>query len=59
MKLKRKFLIMIKFNKLTAENFAERLAQLNLVTKADFDTKLIKVNKKINSNKTTHVLVEI
>ena len=50
---------MIKFNKLTAENFAERLAQLNLVTKADFDTKLIKVNKKINSNKTTHVLVEI
>ena len=29
------------FNKLTAENFGARLAQANLVTKADFDNKLI------------------
>ena len=26
-----------KFNKLTAENFATRLAQANLITKTDFD----------------------
>ena len=40
------------------ENFAARLAQANLVTKIDFDTKLISLNKKINSNKTKHLLVE-
>ena len=40
------------FNKLTEENFAARSAQANLVTKTDFDNKLIKLNKKINSNKT-------
>ena len=46
------------FNKLTTENFKARLAQENLVTKTDFDTKLKKLNKKINSNKTKHFLVE-
>ena len=44
------------FNNLTAKSFAVRLAQVNLVTKTDFDTKLINLN--INSNKTKHVLVE-
>ena len=39
------------FNRLTAENFAARLAQANLVTKTDFDNKLINLKKKINSNK--------
>ena len=34
------------FNKLTAENFAERLAQRNLVTKTDFDNKLSSLYKK-------------
>ena len=34
------------FNKLTAENFVGRLAQPNLVTKADFDNELINLNKK-------------
>ena len=29
------------FNKLTAENFAERLKQANLVTKTDLDNKVI------------------
>ena len=38
------------FNKLTAENFASRLARENLVTKADFDDKLINLNRKIISN---------
>ena len=45
-------------NKLTAENFAARLAQANLVTKTDFDNKLIIFNKKINSNKTKHLTVQ-
>ena len=31
-----------------------RLARANLVTKTDFDTKLISLNKKINSNKTNY-----
>ena len=35
------------FNKLTAENFTARLAQENLVAKADFDAKLKSLNKKI------------
>ena len=45
------------FNKLTAENFAARLAQANLVTKTDFDNKLSLPNRKITSNKTKHLLV--
>ena len=46
------------FNKLTAENFAERLAQANLITKTDFDVKLSSLNRKITSNKPKHLLVE-
>ena len=46
------------FNKFTAEIFAARLAQANLVTKTDFDNRLMSLNRKINSNKTKHVLVE-
>ena len=46
------------FNKLTAENFAARLAQANLVTKTDFDNKLPNLNRKITSNKTKHLFVE-
>ena len=38
------------FNKLTTGNFAARLEQANLVTKADFDAKLTSLNRKINSN---------
>ena len=37
---------------------ATRLAQADLVTKIGFVTKLIRLNKKINSNKTKHVLVK-
>ena len=43
------------FNKLTAENFALRLAQANLMTKTDFDTKLSSLNREITSNKTKHI----
>ena len=53
-----KYITNPEFNKLTAENFAARLAQANLVTKTDFDDKLINLNKKNNSNKTKHLIVE-
>ena len=46
------------FNKLTTKNIASRLMQVKLVTKTDFDNKLTSLNKKINSNKRKHVLVE-
>ena len=55
------------FNNLTAENFAARLAQVNLASKSDFanfvkkrdfDNKLNKIGKNVTSNKTKHVLVE-
>ena len=65
-KLKIKFLIIImintlpllKFNNFTTTNFAARLAQANLITKTDFDTKLINVNKNTTSNKTKDLLVQ-
>ena len=43
------------FNKLTTENFVARIKQANLVSKADFDNKLIKFNRKITSNKTKYL----
>ena len=55
------------FNKLTAENVAARLAQVNLgsktdianfVKETDFHGKLKNLNKKVISNKTIHLLVE-
>ena len=51
-------LLLQKLIKLAAENFAARLAQANLITRTDFDTKLMNLNKKINSNKTKYLLVE-
>ena len=53
-----KYITTLEFNKLTAENFAARLAQANLITKTDFDAKLSSLNRKITSNKTKHLLVE-
>ena len=46
------------FNKLAAHVFNVRLAQANLITKTDFDAKLLSLNKKITQNKTKHLLVE-
>ena len=46
------------FNKLTAKNFAARLAQGNLVTKTNFEAKPSNLNKKVTLNKTKHLLVE-
>ena len=47
-----KYITTPEFNRLTAENFAARLKQANLVTKTDFDDELKSLNQKINSNKT-------
>ena len=35
-----------------------RLAQANLITKTDFDAKLLSLNRKITANKSKHLLVE-
>ena len=62
-----KYITTPEFNKLTAEAFAARIAQAylasksdiaNFVKKIDFDVKLKDLNKKNNSKKTKHVLVE-
>ena len=53
-----KYIITPEFNKLTAENFAARLAQANLITKTYFDAKLSSLNRKITSNKTKTLLIE-
>ena len=48
-----KYITTSEFNKLTTENFKARLAQANLITKGNFDAKLI-----ILSNKAKHLLDE-
>ena len=53
-----KYITTPEFDKFTAEVFDARLARTNLMTKTEFDTKLISTNKKINWNKTKHVLVK-
>ena len=44
-----KYISTPEFNKPTAENFAARLAEANLVTKIDFDDKLKKLKKTIQT----------
>ena len=53
-----KYITTPEFNKFTAEIFAARLARANLITKTDFDNKLISLDRKVNPNKIKHVLVE-
>ena len=62
-----KYITTQEFNKLTSENFAARLAQANLVAKADIDdfvekryfsNKLKNLNKKVTLNKTKNVETE-
>ena len=52
-----KYITTPEFNILAARVFNARLAKANVVTKTDFDAKLQSLNKKINSNKTKHLLV--
>ena len=53
-----KYVTTPEFNKLTAENFAERLVKANLVIKRNFDYKLSGFNERINTNKTQHLIVQ-
>ena len=53
-----KYITTPEINVLEARVFNARLARSNLVTKTDFDIKLQDINKRINSNKTKHLLVE-
>ena len=53
-----KYITTQEFNKLTSENFAVRLKQVNLVIKTQFDNKLPSFSKQITSNKTKHLEVE-
>ena len=53
-----KYITTPEFNMLTAENFAAILKQANLVTNANFDDRLTRLNWKINSNKSKHLLLE-
>ena len=52
-----KYITTQEFNKLTTEKFAARLAQANLLSKTDFDYKLISFNRKITQNKTKYLEV--
>ena len=53
-----KYIDTSEFNKLTADIFNARLAQADLITKTEFDSRLSNLNRKITSNKPKHVLVE-
>ena len=47
-----KYITNQEFNKLIAESLPTRLKQANLVSKTDFDNKVISFNRKITTNKT-------
>ena len=47
-----KYIAPQEFNKYTGENFAARLTQANLVSKIDFDNKLISFCRNVTSNNT-------
>ena len=53
-----KYIDTSEFNELATDVFNARIAQVNLITKINFDAKLSSFNKKITENKTEHSLVE-
>ena len=53
-----KYITTPEFHTLAARAFNARLAQAKLVTKTDFNARLSSFNRKINSNKTKHLVVE-
>ena len=53
-----KYIDTSKYNTLASNVFNARLAQANLITKTDFDAKLLGLNRKITQNKSKHLLVE-
>ena len=54
-----KYITISEFNKLREEYFAERLAQVNLVTKTDFDTESISLNRKLTQTKQNMLLMKM
>ena len=54
-----KYITTPEFNKLAADVFNARLAQANLITKTDFDTKLSSLNRKITQNKQNTCLLKM
>ena len=50
-----KYITTQEFNNLTAESFAARLKQANLVIKTDFDNNVTSLNELITLNKTKHL----
>ena len=55
---KNKYITNQEFNKLTTEHLTARLNQASLVSKTDFDNKLISFNRKITSNKAKYLKVQ-
>ena len=53
-----KYIAAQELNKLTAENFAARLKQADLVNKTEFDNKLTSFNRSITSNRTKRLEVQ-
>ena len=53
-----KYITTPEFNKLASDVFNVRLAQVSLIAKSDFDSKLSNLSVKITTNKTKHLLVE-
>ena len=50
-----RYITIQEFKKLTLKKFKGRLKQANLVTKTDFDNKLISFNRRITSNNTKYL----
>ena len=53
-----KYIDTSEFSTLATNFLNARLAQANLITKVDFDTKLLSLNLKITQTKSRHLLVE-
>ena len=53
-----KYIDTSEFNKLASDVFNVRLAQANLITKTDFDTKLLSHNRKVTQNKSKHLIFQ-
>ena len=54
-----KYVTSPELTKLTVENFAARLNQVNLITKADFDDKLKSLNQKLSKTKQNIYLLKM
>ena len=53
-----KYINALECDKIAAENSAARLKQAKLVSKTDFDNKLISFNRKVTSNKSKYLEVQ-